>query len=36
MLSPLREVRDLPVRPPVADETFGDQFLPGLLDLDAA
>jgi hypothetical protein len=31
MLPPWRQVPDLPVRPPVADETFGDPFLPGLL-----
>jgi hypothetical protein len=33
MFSPWRNVLDLPVRSLVADETFGDQFLPGLMQL---
>jgi len=36
MVSPWRYVLDLPVRPPVADETFGDQFLPGMVELGVA
>jgi hypothetical protein len=36
MVSPLRYVLDLPVRPPVADETFGDQFLSGMMELRVA
>jgi hypothetical protein len=36
MISPLRYVLDLPVRSPVAYETFGDQFLPGVMELGIA
>jgi hypothetical protein len=36
MVSPLRYVLDLPVRSFVADETFGAQFLPGVMELGAA
>jgi hypothetical protein len=36
MVSPLRYVLDLPVRSLVAYKTFGDQFLPGVMELGAA
>jgi hypothetical protein len=36
MVSPLGSVLDLPVRPPVVDETFFYQILPGLIELRAA
>jgi len=32
----LRYVLDLPVGPPVADKTFGDQLVPGMIELEAA
>jgi hypothetical protein len=35
-VSPGREVLDLPVGFAVADQAFGDQFLPGLMELRAA
>jgi len=36
MVSPLRYVLDLPVRPPVADETFRGQFFSGVMELQVA
>jgi hypothetical protein len=36
MVSPWREVLDLPVGFPVADQAFGDQFLAGLMELGGA
>jgi len=36
MGSPFGQIVDFPVRPPVADQPFGDQFLPGVMELGIA
>jgi hypothetical protein len=36
MVSPFGQILEFPVRPPVTDQTFGDQFLPGVMELGIA
>jgi len=36
MVSPFREVLEFPVGPPIAEETFRDEFAPGPMELGTA